>query len=281
MAIAQPGLLPGLEASWLEVERTSLEHLRVEALELAAGAARTIEPPLAESLAREAIAAAPLRESAWAALISALHARGNVAEALHAYEEVRTRLREELGAVPGRELLALHSRLLAETGDPPAASATVTPATPEHHRRRDAAADLVERDDELRAVDAALDRLSAGEGGVVLFEGAAGIGKTRLLAELRGRAASRGALVLEARAGLLEREFGYRRGAPAAGAGRPGEPARGAGRRRPRRAERHRHARGDRQVRHPAAWTSCTVGATHTHAGRWSACRLNAWRAAS
>src|SRR5947209_7352913 len=71
VAIAEPGLLPGLEASWLDAERASLEHLRIEALELAAGAACTIEPPLAESLAREAIAASPFRESAWAALISA------------------------------------------------------------------------------------------------------------------------------------------------------------------------------------------------------------------
>jgi DNA-binding SARP family transcriptional activator/tetratricopeptide (TPR) repeat protein len=202
VAIAEPGLLPGLEASWLEVERASLDHLRVEALELGASAARAIEPPLAESLAREAIAAAPFRESAWAALISALHARGNVAEALHAFEEVRTRLREELGAVPGRELLALHSRLLAAADEPPAPR--VRPG-----RIPDAAADLVERDDELRAVDAAVERLARGEGGVVLFEGPAGIGKTRLLAELGGRAAGRHALVLKARGGLLEREFGF------------------------------------------------------------------------
>src|SRR6201986_819799 len=119
MKIAEPGLLPGLEAPWLTAERDALEHLRVEALELAAVAARTSDAPLAESLAREAVAAAPFRESAWAALISALHARGNVAEALHAFEEVRTRLREELGAVPGRELLALHAQLLADADEAP------------------------------------------------------------------------------------------------------------------------------------------------------------------
>ena len=202
--MVEPGLLPGLEAPWLEVERASLEHLRVEALELGAGAARTIEPPLAESLAREAVAAAPFRESAWAALISALHARGNVAEALRAFDEVRTRLREELGAVPGRDLLALHAQLLAETGDAPS-----TAPAGRHGFTPAAAADLVERDDELRAVDAAVERLSAGEGGVVLFEGPAGIGKTRLLAELRDRAGARDARALEARAGLLEREFGF------------------------------------------------------------------------
>jgi tetratricopeptide (TPR) repeat protein len=215
MAIGEPGLLPGLDAPWLTAERDGLEHLRVEALELAAGAARTIEPPLAESLAREAVAAAPYRESAWAALISALQARGNVAEALHAFEDVRTRLREELGAVPGRELMALHAQLLAETDEAPAAARRAAPVPPAgaSATRRAAgpgvAADLVERDDELRAVDAAVERVTAGEGGVVLFEGTAGIGKTRLLGELRDRAGARDALVLEARAGLLEREFGF------------------------------------------------------------------------
>jgi len=203
-AAVEPGLLPGLEAPWLAAERASVEHLRVEALELGAAAARTIDVPLAESLAREAVAAAPFRESAWAALISALHARGNVAEALQAFEDVRTLLRDELGAVPGRELLALHGRLLAETDDGPPA---VHPPAP--RGRPTAPADLVERDDELRAVDSAVHRLSAGEGGLVLFEGPAGIGKTRLLAELRDRARARDALVLEARAGLLEREFGF------------------------------------------------------------------------
>src|ERR1700759_5088853 len=208
MKIAEPGLLPGLEAPWMTAERDALEHLRVEALELAAVAARSSDPPLAESLAREAVAAAPFRESAWVALISALHARGNVAEALHAYEEVRTRLREELGALPGRELLALHGRLLAETDEAPAhpLTAPTVRGAPAARPTAGAPADLVERDDELRAVDAAVRRMTAGEGGVVLFEGPAGIGKTRLLGELRDRAGAHDVLVLEARAGLLGRE---------------------------------------------------------------------------
>src|ERR1700759_1354117 len=127
MAIAEPGLLPGLEAPWLTAEGDALEHLRGEA-------ARP------ETLAREAVVAAPFRESAWAALISALHARGNVAEALHAFEDVRIRLREELGAVPGRELLVLHSRLLADSDDPPPPAAIAAPVT---LPRPDAAGDLV------------------------------------------------------------------------------------------------------------------------------------------
>ena len=208
--IAGSGLLPGLEALWLGDERTALERLRVEALELGANAALVAEPALAETLARQAVAVAPFRESAWAALIAALQARGNVAEALQAYDEVRRLLRDELGAVPGRELVALHARLLAAGSDDALAGIPVaTEGPPERTRRPGPADDLVEREDELRAIDSTLDRLAGGEGGVVLFEGPAGIGKTRLLDQLRGRAADRGAMVVAARAGLLEREFAF------------------------------------------------------------------------
>ncbi len=210
--LVEPELLPGLDAPWLGEQRVALEHVRVEALELAATAAQTIEPSLAETYARAAVAAAPFRESTWVALIAALRVRGNVAEALQAYDEVRRLLRDELGAVPGRDLVALHGTLLAETDDgleaitpapvPPSAARSPVPgpASPE---------DLVEREDELRAVDAAIIRVVAGDGGVVLFEGPAGIGKTRLLDELRRRADHRGLQVLEARAGTLEREFAF------------------------------------------------------------------------
>ena len=45
--------------------------------------------------------------------MEALAARGNVAEALLAYERVRTLLRDELGIAPGPELQRVHTRLLA------------------------------------------------------------------------------------------------------------------------------------------------------------------------
>ena len=45
--------------------------------------------------------------------MEALAARGNVAEALLAYERVRTLLRDELGVAPSRGLQDVHTRLLA------------------------------------------------------------------------------------------------------------------------------------------------------------------------
>jgi DNA-binding SARP family transcriptional activator len=187
--LVEGGLLPGVEAPWLEGHRSAMEDLRIEALELVA---RTGAPEQAESAARAVLALAPFRESAWAALIGALRDRGNVAEALRAYEEMRRLLDEELGAVPGSELLSLHGELLTAPRRAPA-PATAAPA------------DLLERELELGEVDAALHRTA---GGVLLIEGPAGIGKTRLLSELQDRAQD-GWRVYGARASLLEREYGF------------------------------------------------------------------------
>lgn len=72
---------------------------------------------------------------------------------------------------------------------------------------------LLERERELRAVDAALTELcgtdpadgtEARSGGVIAFEGPGGVGKTALLGEARRRAAARGCTVLRARGGEHE-----------------------------------------------------------------------------
>lgn len=70
-----------------------------------------------------------------------------------------------------------------------------------------AAGPLLERAAEQAAIDAAIDAALAGSGSVLLVEGAAGIGKTRLLAYACERAAAAGMTVLTARA--AEYEDGY------------------------------------------------------------------------
>src|SRR4051812_43808284 len=65
---------------------------------------------------------------------------------------------------------------------------------------------FVGRAAELAAVDGALDALSTGRPGALAIVGEPGIGKTRLLAELCGRAESRRCLVLEGTASELERD---------------------------------------------------------------------------
>ena len=68
---------------------------------------------------------------------------------------------------------------------------------------------LLERERELAAFEHALDRVAGGSGLLLLVEGPAGIGKTRLLAEATERARARELLVRTARAGELERGMPY------------------------------------------------------------------------
>ena len=68
-------------------------------------------------------------------------------------------------------------------------------------------ASLLEREREIAALERLLGRTRESRGAVVLIEGPAGIGKTRLLAAARERA--RGMTVLTARCSELEREFSF------------------------------------------------------------------------
>ncbi|HUO72213.1 MAG TPA: AAA family ATPase [Solirubrobacteraceae bacterium] len=68
---------------------------------------------------------------------------------------------------------------------------------------------LVGRDNELAELDSALDRLAAGEPWLLQIVGEPGIGKSRLLAELRRRGEDRGYLVLDGRAAEFERDIPF------------------------------------------------------------------------
>jgi DNA-binding CsgD family transcriptional regulator len=68
---------------------------------------------------------------------------------------------------------------------------------------------LLEREAEVARLAAAIAEAAAGDGRMVLVEGAPGIGKTRLLAEARRLAEPAGFRVLTARGGELEREFAF------------------------------------------------------------------------
>jgi DNA-binding SARP family transcriptional activator len=59
---------------------------------------------------------APYRETGHRLLMEALAQRGNVAEALRAYERLRVLLREELGITPSPTVQGVHRRLLESAG---------------------------------------------------------------------------------------------------------------------------------------------------------------------
>jgi predicted ATPase len=68
---------------------------------------------------------------------------------------------------------------------------------------------LLERNIELGLVEAFLDSVRGGEGGIMVLEGPPGIGKTALLEELEERAKGRGIEVLHARASQLDHGFSF------------------------------------------------------------------------
>src|SRR3954454_9014803 len=210
--IAGRGLLPGLEADWIDDRRRELDELRVEALEAAASAGAALggaDLAGAERAARAAVEAAPFRESARAALMEVLRAGGNVAEALRAYEDLRTMLRDELGTPPSARVMALHERLLRDDQEPAPAAPAAAPPPAAAPAPRDSGSRIVERDNEIGLIGMLLGDAIAGEGRVALIEGPAGIGKTRLLAEARAQGAPLGMAVLSARGSELEREFPF------------------------------------------------------------------------
>jgi DNA-binding SARP family transcriptional activator len=116
--VATRPFLTGLEAPWIDQWRRRLEEVRLRGLECFAAAGLGLGGPAlaqAEERARMLTELAPYRESGHRILMEALEQRGNVAEALRAYERLRVQLREELGIAPSPTVQAVHRRLLLQS----------------------------------------------------------------------------------------------------------------------------------------------------------------------
>ncbi len=101
-----------LEAIRLEESRRTAVERRAEAL-LHSGRAADVVPGLESFVAEH-----PLRESARASLMRALHETGRTAEALDHYRSHRDHLREDLGLEPSRLMQSLQVELLQESPAP-------------------------------------------------------------------------------------------------------------------------------------------------------------------
>jgi SARP family transcriptional regulator, regulator of embCAB operon len=118
--VATRPFLPGLEAPWIDQWRRRLEEVRLRGLECFAAAGLGLGGPglpQAEERARMLTELAPYRETGHRILLEALEQRGNLAEALRAYERLRVLLRDELGIAPSPTLQAVHRRLLLQSSD--------------------------------------------------------------------------------------------------------------------------------------------------------------------
>ena len=110
-----PALADVAETSWGHGAATQLEELRVLAVET------LLEVELVRGRHRDVIARAelaltehPLREHLWVLLITALYRDGRQADALRAYQRVRSTLAEELGIEPGQELRNVETAVLLQ-----------------------------------------------------------------------------------------------------------------------------------------------------------------------
>jgi SARP family transcriptional regulator, regulator of embCAB operon len=115
--VARRPLLQGEDRPWLEEWRRRLEEIHLRGLECFAEARLGLGGPTlsqAEDCARRLIELAPYRETGHRILMEALERRGNVAEALRAYDRLRVMLRDELGVAPSPAVQSIHRRLLGE-----------------------------------------------------------------------------------------------------------------------------------------------------------------------
>lgn len=168
VAVAGRGFLPEAAGPWVERRQAELREVHLHALETASGAAAAGgDWGAAVRLADEAVAEAPIRESAHLRLVQAHAAAGNRGEALRAYERCRRVLAEELGVSPSPSTEAAYVALLGD--EPPAPVAAPPPGLPIP------LTGLVGRDDELAAIEKAL----AGTR-LLTLTGTGGVGKTRL-----------------------------------------------------------------------------------------------------
>jgi DNA-binding SARP family transcriptional activator len=113
--VASRPFLAGEDADWIDAERRALADLHVRALEAYARAGLGIggtELAAAVRAGRQLTALEPYRESGFRLLIEALDREGNRAEAIRVYDELRTRLRDDLGIAPSEQTQAVHRRLL-------------------------------------------------------------------------------------------------------------------------------------------------------------------------
>jgi SARP family transcriptional regulator, regulator of embCAB operon len=115
--VARRPLFQSEDRHWLDEWRRRLEEVELRGLECVAEARLGLGGPTlpqAEDCARRLIEHAPYREAGHRILIESLERRGNVAEALLAYDRLRVLLRDELGITPSPALQSVHRRLLGE-----------------------------------------------------------------------------------------------------------------------------------------------------------------------
>ncbi len=202
LAIAAAGeLLPELDHEWVYEAREEHERRVGEVIEqLATNADQRGDRGAAVDYARRLLALDPLSEEHARSLMRRLALSDDRSAALAVFEQHRERLRNELRMAPSAATRALADDIRDGGGPAPARPAApvvvARPSLPGPLALAAGAGPLVGREDELAALNTAWEAIADGLPRVCLITGEAGIGKSRLIAELAQQVAAAGAPVL-------------------------------------------------------------------------------------
>ena len=188
-------LLTSVYDDWIIAERERLRAQFLTALEKLLLRARSRrEFAAAADCARRILENDPWREDILRQLMSIRYESGDRTGALHEFEGLAERLKRELAAEPMSETIALRDIIL-RGGALPEHPDMVVSELPDA-ANRSPQLPFVGRARELERLRIAWERAASGHGSLVLIGGEAGIGKSRLAAELALLAAAQGGRVL-------------------------------------------------------------------------------------
>jgi DNA-binding SARP family transcriptional activator len=192
-------------AEWAQGLRITYQG-RVLGAHLEAADAALAELDYAGALAHTeaGVARDPFSERAHRSAMLALYALGRQYEALEMYRGFRTRLDEELGLDPSAETRALESAILRQDD---IHSLLPRPIRPAREGPDERSVRLLGRTSELDALERSVRLALDGSFGLLMIEGEAGLGKTRLLDELAMSLV--GVRVGRASCSVLERHLPY------------------------------------------------------------------------
>jgi DNA-binding SARP family transcriptional activator len=193
-------LLPGCYDEWLSRERDRLRRRYLQALERVAVLLEAHgEQAAAIRYAEELLGHDPFDESTYRLLMRLYAARGDRARALRTYHTCVAVLERELGVEPSTATRELYEALLPTEQGPTGGS----------QLGRTNAPPLIGRAAEWERLTALWRASERGKAQLVLVSGEPGIGKTRLIEELRAWCTRRGAAAAEARSYAAEGALAY------------------------------------------------------------------------
>jgi DNA-binding SARP family transcriptional activator len=202
LALYQGPYLDGIYHDWALLERERLRALYLETLgRLLEGYKQVGDYSVALKMVQRLVAAEPLHEAAHRELMRLYHVLGRDAEAIAQYHRCQDILRRELHVAPAPETEALYHALSSRAWFQPDGPSAYLPDAAHRTLPKLEILPLVGRDTERTALLNHLEAAAAGHGTVVLLEGEAGIGKSRLAQEIITGARWRNICATQASAG--------------------------------------------------------------------------------